>query len=108
VSGLVRLAALSMAAAVAMGAFAAHGASPKTAELLRTGALYQMIHGVAVIALAKLGRARLAALLLLGGSLLFSLSIYALAFGGPRWIGPVTPIGGAAMIAGWLLLALKG
>ena len=39
---------------------------------------------------------------------MFAGSIYLLAFGGPRWIGPITPIGGVGMIAGWVLLALKG
>ena len=32
-------------------------------------------------------------------------SLYALALGGPRWLGPVTPLGGAALISGWVLAA---
>ena len=40
------------------------------------------------------------------GTLLFSGSLYVLALGGPRWLGPVTPLGGVALLAGWLLLAL--
>ena len=39
------------------------------------------------------------------GTVLFSGSLYALALGGPRWLGPVTPLGGAALIAGWVLAA---
>ena len=43
--------------------------------------------------------------LFVAGILLFSGSIYALVLGGPRWLGPVTPLGGTAFIAGWLSLA---
>ncbi len=40
------------------------------------------------------------------GVILFSGSLYWLAVGGPRWLGPVTPLGGVAFMAGWLLVAL--
>jgi uncharacterized membrane protein YgdD (TMEM256/DUF423 family) len=40
------------------------------------------------------------------GVVLFSGSLYWLAVGGPRWLGPVTPLGGVAFMAGWLLVAL--
>ena len=105
---LVRVAALSAGIAVAAGAFAAHGASAHTAELLRTGALYQLTHAVGALATAKGKRGGLAGALLLGGSALFAGSLYLLAFGGPHWLGPLTPLGGAGMIAGWLLLAVRG
>jgi uncharacterized membrane protein YgdD (TMEM256/DUF423 family) len=39
------------------------------------------------------------------GTVVFSGSLYALALGGPRWLGPVTPLGGTALIAGWVLAA---
>ena len=39
------------------------------------------------------------------GALIFASTLVALALGGPRWLGAVTPIGGALMIAGWLVLA---
>ena len=42
---------------------------------------------------------------MLGGSLLFAATLYAMALGAPRWLGAVTPIGGALMIAGWLAAA---
>ncbi len=42
------------------------------------------------------------------GVLLFSGSLYVLALGGPRWLGPVTPLGGLAFIAGWLALLWAG
>ena len=105
-SGILALAALSGAIAVMAGAFAAHGASSRAAELLRTGALYQLVHAVAAVAVMGHPRGRGAAILFVAGGALFSATLYAMAFGAPRWLGAVTPLGGLAMIAGWLLLAL--
>lgn len=98
------LAAISAALAVAAGAFGAHGASgPQEAEWLRTGGLYQLVHAVA--ALAIMGVARGPAILLLVGAAIFSLTLYAMALGAPRWLGAVTPIGGTLLIIGWLWAA---
>ena len=98
------LAALSAAIAIGAGAFGAHGASsPQAADWLRTGGLYQLIHAVAAISLTNAARGP-AALLLTGGAI-FALTLYVMAFGGPRWLGAVTPIGGTLMIAGWLWTA---
>lgn len=97
-------AALSAALAVAAGAFGAHGAAtPKAAEWLRTGGLYQMVHAVAALAIAR-HFPRSAGVMLIG-SAIFALSLYAMALGAPRWFGAITPIGGALMISGWLALA---
>lgn len=104
--GIVLLAALSGAIAVAAGAFGAHGAAGKAAEWLRTGGLYQLVHAAAALAVLGLPRGRAPALLILLGAALFSGTLYAMAFGGPKWLGMVTPIGGLAMIGGWLLLGL--
>lgn len=100
------LAALSGAVAVAAGAFGAHGvgADTKAAEWLRTGAHYQLIHVVAALVALRL-EARAAAWLMLVGGALFAGTLYVMAAGGPRWLGAVTPLGGAALIAGWLWLA---
>ena len=103
---LVRLAALSGALAVMAGAFGAHGVSGKPAEWLKTGGEYELIHALAAIVAAQLG-AELAAALLLGGSIVFAGTLYAMAFGAPRWFGAITPIGGALMIAGWVWVAIK-
>ena len=84
------LAAISAAVAVAAGAFGAHGAAgQQEAEWLRTGGLYQLIHAVA--ALAIMGQARGPAIILLIGAAIFALTLYAMALGGPRWLGAVTP-----------------
>ena len=103
---VVRLAAVSAAIAITAGAFATHGVAGKPAEWLRTGGQYQLIHAVAAIVVVQLGT-RLAASLLLGGSALFAATLYAMALGGPLWLGAVTPVGGLGMIAGWLVLAWR-
>jgi uncharacterized membrane protein YgdD (TMEM256/DUF423 family) len=103
---LQRLAAVSAAIAIAAGAFGAHRFAGKEAEWLRTGGFYQLVHAVAVILLARMA-APTASWLLLGGATLFAGTLYAMAFGAPRWLGAVTPIGGTLMIVGWLLVAWK-
>lgn len=100
------LAALSAAIAIAAGAFGAHAFSGKEAEWLRTGGFYQLVHAVAVLALARTA-APGALWVLLGGASLFAATLYAMAVGGPRWLGAVTPIGGVLMIAGWLWIAIR-
>jgi uncharacterized membrane protein YgdD (TMEM256/DUF423 family) len=97
--------------AVAAGAFAAHGmeGNPRAQELLKTGAMYGFMHTMATFACAtfmQVGarRARFAPAFFLSGVVLFSGSLYALAFGAPRWVGIVTPFGGLSFLAGWAVL----
>ena len=99
------LAALSGALAVAAGAFAAHGASGQAVEWLKTGGQYQLIHAVAALAALRMGE-RISPWLFVAGGALFAGTLYAMAFGGPRWFGAITPIGGVALIAGWVCLAV--
>jgi uncharacterized membrane protein YgdD (TMEM256/DUF423 family) len=105
------LAALSGLVSVAAGAFAAHGvADPHARQLLQTGAHYQVMHAMTSFASAtfmQVGarRARFAPAFFLSGTLFFSGSLYALAFGAPRWIGAMTPIGGLLFLSGWAVLA---
>ena len=103
------------AAGVAAGAFGAHGLRERlSAEALgwwETGARYQLVHALALVGAGLLARQRgaplpLATHLLLWGTLVFSGTLYAMALGAPRWLGAVTPLGGAALVAGWLALAL--
>jgi uncharacterized membrane protein YgdD (TMEM256/DUF423 family) len=96
-------AALAAAIAIAAGAFGAHAAEGHAAEWLKTGSFYLLVHAIAVFALA--GQANGARLLMLAGAALFAATLYAMALGAPRWLGAVTPIGGAAMIIAWLWLA---
>lgn len=108
------------ASGVALGAFGAHALKAQltaTGQLdgWRTAVSYQMIHVVAALALQALllaaadraprpGLLRGAIACWLAGLILFSGSLYGLCLGGPRWLGPVTPLGGLALIAGWLCL----
>lgn len=101
---LAGLLALSGAVAVIAGAYGAHGATGKAAEWLSTGAQYQMIHAVAGLVILAKGRG--AAGLMLLGALLFSGTLYAMALGGPRWLGAVTPLGGLALILAWVWIAI--
>lgn len=97
-------AALSAALAVAAGAFGAHGAANAEAgEWLKTGGTYQLVHAVAAIAIMNVARGP--AWLLLIGAAIFALTLYAMAFGAPRWFGAITPIGGTLLIIGWLWTA---
>jgi len=89
-------------------------ADERTAEVLRTGALYGMIHATALIAIAALATSRARpnrALEVAGwsfsvGMLLFSLSLFALALSGFEWLGWMTPIGGLGLLVGWASLAV--
>jgi uncharacterized membrane protein YgdD (TMEM256/DUF423 family) len=109
--------ACSAGAAVALGAFGAHGLrgilSPDMLAVYETGVRYQMYHALALVAagLAGLSVRNRERRLLLGaswafgcGTLLFSGSLYAMALSGFRALGAVTPAGGLAFIAGWVLL----
>lgn len=107
------VAAVLGALAVALGAFGAHAlrgrVAPETLHAWNTAVQYHLMHSVALLGLALYaahgGRgALLPALLWTAGIALFSGSLYALGLGGPRWLGPVTPVGGLCLIAGWLAL----
>lgn len=112
---LISAGALACAAAVAAGAFGAHGLQdrlpPRGLELWETAARYLVYGGLGTVlaGLAALhGDGRLlpwSAGLILAGAAVFSGSVFALALGGPRWLGAVTPLGGTLMIAGFLLFA---
>jgi uncharacterized membrane protein YgdD (TMEM256/DUF423 family) len=102
------LAAASGLMGVAAGAFAAHGlAAPAAKELMRTGSTYELTHAVACLACVALPvRTRVPTALFLGGTILFSGSLYAIALGAPQWLGAVTPTGGLLFLVGWTALIL--
>lgn len=106
-------AALLGALGVILGAFGAHGLQARlSAEQLEswdTAVRYHLLHSVALLALAlfaiESGRSiQWPAWLFSLGILFFSGSIYLLVLTGQRWLGPVTPLGGLCLIAGWLSL----
>lgn len=98
---------------VALGAFGAHALKaslpPQALGWWQTAVQYQMWHALGLLLVGALPQPRLglAAALLGAGTILFSGSLYLMALTGARWLGAVTPLGGAAMIAGWALLAWR-
>jgi uncharacterized membrane protein YgdD (TMEM256/DUF423 family) len=100
---------------VTFGAFGAHGLrnslSPEDLDIFETGARYQMYHALALLAVAwayarwEAPLIPVAGWLFVAGIVIFSGSLYALVLTGQRWLGAVTPIGGLALLAGWVLLA---
>jgi uncharacterized membrane protein YgdD (TMEM256/DUF423 family) len=103
---------------VALGAFGAHVFNDRLAAnghagTWQTAVQYQLIHAVGIVAVAALMRSSAAsrpqilawtAYCWMVGIVLFSGSLYALSLGGSKWFGPVTPAGGLAFLAGWVLL----
>ncbi|MBA3259426.1 MAG: DUF423 domain-containing protein [Gemmatimonadales bacterium] len=110
------LGAASAFVAVAAGAFGAHALRARldaaALAVFETGARYQMYHALGLLA-AGWAAARWpgpwavrAGWLFALGTLLFSGSLYGLALSGIRPLGAITPLGGAAFLAGWICLAL--
>ena len=101
---------------VGLGAFGAHGLrarlSPDMLAVFETAVRYQMYHALAIVAAAALmsrldaRSATAAAWCFVGGIVVFSGSLYALALTGVPTLGAITPIGGLALLAGWILLAV--
>jgi uncharacterized membrane protein YgdD (TMEM256/DUF423 family) len=98
---------------VGLGAFGAHGLAsrigPEGLASWATAVDYQLAHALAVLSLGLFERATgrgvaLPAGLFVAGVVLFSGSIYALVLGGPRALGPVTPLGGLCLLAAWASL----
>jgi len=108
-----------LAAAVGLGAFGAHSLRDRldaySMSVYEKAVFYHFVHALGILLLAVLarsaaitasGQAR-SSWLLFFGILLFSGSLYTLAISGVRALGAVTPIGGVAFIAGWLVLVYE-
>ena len=109
-------------AAVAIGAFGAHGLKRRLAEAAdasqrlgwwSTGAEYHLTHALALGFAAYLYQrvgitGGIAGLCFQLGIVLFSGSLYAMTLTNVRWLGAVTPLGGLSLLAGWLCLAVAG
>jgi uncharacterized membrane protein YgdD (TMEM256/DUF423 family) len=123
-SGPLLAAGLLGLSGVALGALGAHAMKAMLLErgmtqAWETAARYHMFHAIAVLAAAVWLRvepanggsrdvcvATRAVRCWTAGVVLFSGSLYGLALGGPRWLGPVTPIGGLVLMAGWICVAV--
>jgi uncharacterized membrane protein YgdD (TMEM256/DUF423 family) len=111
--------AILMALAVALGAFGAHGLKDRldaySLSVYEKAVFYHFIHALGILLAASLARsnaitpARMARVgwLLLIGIVLFSGSLYCLAISGVRILGAITPLGGLAFIAAWVVLAVE-
>jgi uncharacterized membrane protein YgdD (TMEM256/DUF423 family) len=118
------IAAILGGLAVAAGAFASHALKEKLTdralEIFETGARYQMYHALALLLVALLCNSGLqtlpyeappptlvtAGISFIVGVVIFSGSLYALSLTGIKWLGAITPLGGAAFILGWGCLAV--
>ncbi len=110
-------AALAAFLAVGLGAFAAHGLrgqlDENLMEVFQTGVRYHFFHALGLALIAMLVKqypdSKLlcwAGWLMLAGIVVFSGSLYLLTLSGLTWLGMITPFGGLAFLAGWLLLAV--
>lgn len=108
--------ALAMALGVALGAYAAHAAKgaahPEAARLLQTAVQYQLIHGLGLLLVGVLARTGTSRWLVASGALILLGTFW---FCGSLWwlaltthsLGPLAPLGGLSMIAGWVALAVS-
>ena len=102
--------------AVGLGAFGAHALRERLSDdllaIFETGVRYHFYHALALLVLSlaigrwpEAGLLTTAGWLFVGGILIFSGSLYALALTGTRWLGAITPIGGVLFIAAWACMA---
>jgi uncharacterized membrane protein YgdD (TMEM256/DUF423 family) len=111
----VSIGAVAAAVAVVAGAFGAHGlearVSPDRLDTFKTGVTYHMYHALALLVVGWAASQWTATPIVwagycfIAGILIFSGSLYTLVLTDTSWLGAVTPIGGVAFIAGWLLFA---
>jgi uncharacterized membrane protein YgdD (TMEM256/DUF423 family) len=112
---LVFAGALNMFIAVGAGAFGSHGLkqmlTPDMLAIWHTAVTYQMAHALGLLLIGLLLRSGFAPMLktagwlMLAGIVLFSGSLYVLAFTGVRVLGAITPIGGLGFLAAWAMVA---
>jgi uncharacterized membrane protein YgdD (TMEM256/DUF423 family) len=113
------IAAVFLALAVGSGAFGAHGLKARLdanhLDIYKTAVLYHFLHALGMLIVATMpkagalsaGAANSVCWLLAAGILIFSGSLYLLAVTGVGVLGAITPFGGVAFIAAWLVLAWK-
>jgi len=102
---------------VALGAFGAHWLkarlSPEDLAIFEVGVRYQMYHALALLLIGGVrgsvapGLARCSGAMFTVGIVVFSGSLYGLVLAQARWLGVITPMGGIAFLAGWLLLLVS-
>ncbi|NOU96257.1 DUF423 domain-containing protein [Paenibacillus sp. LMG 31456] len=115
---LFMLGGLNMLISVALGAFGAHALkkrlSPEMLKVYHTGVEYQIAHALGLILIGVVSNLPsvngsliiTAGWLIVAGIVLFSGSLYALSLSGIKKLGAITPIGGLAFLAGWLVFMI--
>ena len=109
--------AVLLALGVTLGAFGAHALRGKldtyAMGIWEKAVFYHFVHALGLLAVPLLTRVQViggaaadrVCWLLAAGVLIFSGSLYALAISGIRALGAITPVGGTAFFAAWLILA---
>ncbi len=116
----IKLGSILAGLSVLFGAFGAHSLksrlTEKSLDTFHTAQFYQFMHSIALVLVGflilKLGedaskRIHKAGWFFTAGIVLFSGSLDGLALGGPRFLGPMTPLGGLCFMIGWFLLAFS-
>eukprot|EP01100_Stratorugosa_tubuloviscum_P001787 TRINITY_DN13_c3_g1_i3.p1 TRINITY_DN13_c3_g1~~TRINITY_DN13_c3_g1_i3.p1 ORF type:complete len:127 (-),score=47.70 TRINITY_DN13_c3_g1_i3:145-525(-) len=109
-----KIGCFSAAAAVALGAFGAHGlqkrvSDPKLIKTWETAASYHLVHSLAIVAASVAPGVSLSLpqSIFASGIFLFSGSLYTLVLTDQKWLGAITPFGGLSFIIGWIILGLS-
>lgn len=100
-----------------LGAFGVHGLKAKISTdmlaVYQTGVHYHLFHALGLLAVGLVASQiadsvwlKWCGWLMLAGIILFSGSLYVLSVSGLRWLGMVTPFGGVAFIAAWIVFVI--
>lgn len=110
----IKLASIFMFLGVALGAFGAHALRLRLGEhymeVYKTAVLYQFVHALGLFAVAWLSsqiqdpKINLGGWMFVLGIVLFSGSLYILSITQIKIFGAITPLGGLAFLAGWILI----
>jgi len=112
-TGMSRIAGISGAAAIALGAYGAHvlsvakeGVTEEQRKAFEVANRYHLIHSVALLGVTMVRKPRLTGALMVGGMLTFCGTTYYHAFTGDKQYRKLTPYGGMMLIAAWLSMVL--
>ena len=113
----VSIGSINAPVAVMLGAFGAHGLksrlSAEMMDIFQTAVQYHFYHALGLLAVGIIAThlpdsawLKASGWTMFAGILVFSGSLYILSLTGIKWLGAITPIGGTAFIAAWILLAI--
>ncbi len=111
---LLVTASLMMAFGIMIGAFGAHALKQFISDELMlvfdTGSKYHFFNTLGLFAIAFILQFKpdskllfIAGILVILGTLIFSVSLYLLVILKISWLGAITPIGGTLLIIGWIM-----